>query len=296
MMRHAVTVEVAGPWSLRTSKRFWEGFGPTAISPGSDPDVLDARFIGEHDWTPATARITQHGTAARIEVSGDGDLDAAAEQVARFLCLDIDAADWPGVADRDPIVAAAQQAMPGFRPCGFHSPYEAAAWAVLSAHTRIPEAVRLRRELIAAYGADGAFPAPDDLVRAVETGGLVLPGRKAGYLLAVAHAAQDGLLEGPRLRALPEDDARRQLRSIVGIGPFGADLILIRGANTVDVLPRAEPRLDAEITHLYGPGATLADVAEAWRPFRSWAAVYLRALRGEAGIGAGRAVAGDLGR
>lgn len=281
MTRHVATIEVAGPWSLRTSKGFWEGFTPTAIAPAGDPDVLHARFVSEHDWTPATAHVTQHGSAARIDVSGDGDLDAAAGQAARFLSLDIDATAWPGVADRDRIIAAAQRALPGFRPCGFHSPYEAAAWAVLSQRTRVPEAARLRRDLIATHGTGGAFPAPADLVRAVETSELVLPGRKAEYLIAVAHAALGGILHGPHLRALPEDDARDQLLSITGIGPFAADLTLIRGANTVDVLPRAERRLDAEINHLYGPGTTLADVSDAWRPFRSWAAVHLRALRGE---------------
>jgi DNA-3-methyladenine glycosylase II len=29
----------------------------------------------------------------------------------------------------------------------------------------------------------------------------------------------------------------------------------------------------------YGPGRTLAEVSEAWRPYRTWAAVHLRALR-----------------
>lgn len=272
---------MAGPWSLRTSRRFWEGFRPTAIPLGGDPDVLHARFVSEHDWAPATAHVTQDSSTARITILGDGDLDAAAEQAGRFLSLDIDATGWPDVADRDPIIADAQRALRGFRPCGFHSPYEAAAWAVLSQRTRVADAARLRRELIATHGDDGAFPAPADLTHAVETGVLVLPGRKAEYLVAVAHAALNGILNGPRLRALPEEDARDQLLSITGIGPFATDLTLIRGANTVDVLPRAERRLDAEIPHLYGPGAALADVSDTWRPFRSWAAVYLRARRGE---------------
>ncbi len=278
MTRHVVTVEVRGPWSLQTSRRFWEGFVPTAI-PAGDPDVLHARFVSEHDWTPATAQITQDGATARIEVSGDGDLDAAAEQVARFLSLDIDATAWPDVGDRDPIIAAAQRALPGFRPCGFHSPYEAAAWAVLSQRTRVPVAAQFRRQLIATHGTDGAFPAPADLVHAVDMGELVLPGRKTEYLVAVAHAALDGVLNGPHLRGLPENDARDQLLSITGVGPFAADLALIRGANTIDVLPRTERRLDAEVRHLYGSDVTLADVSDPWRPFRSWAAVHLRARR-----------------
>ena len=35
MSRYHVTVPVRGPWSLATSKAFWEGIGPAAESPGT---------------------------------------------------------------------------------------------------------------------------------------------------------------------------------------------------------------------------------------------------------------------
>ena len=63
------------------------------------------------------------------------------------------------------------------------------------------------------------------------------------------------------------------------LGPFAAELVVLRGANAHDALPRHERRLDAEIAERYGPGRTLAEVSEAWRPYRTWAAVHLRALR-----------------
>ena len=279
MAQHTLSVQVLGPWSLRTSKRFWEEFTPTAIAAGGDPDVLSARFMSEHDWTSVSARVTQCGESAQISLSGTGDLAAAAEQVRRFLSLDVDARTWPAVGDRDPIIATAQRALPGYRPCGFHSPYEAAAWCVLSQRTRVPVAARVRRDLIVAHGDDGAFPAPDALIRAIDAGELDLPGRKPDYLRAVAEAALTGLLNGPRLRTTPEESARRELLTVTGIGPFAADLVLIRGANAQDVLPRAERRLYAEISYQYGPESLLEEVAERWRPFRSWAAVHLRALR-----------------
>lgn len=279
MVQHALSVPVLGPWSLRTSKRFWEEFTPTAIAAGGDPDVLSARFMSEHDWTSVSARVTQCGESAQISLSGTGDLAAAAEQVCRFLSLDVDARAWAAVGDRDPIIATAQRALPGYRPCGFHSPYEAAAWCVLSQRTRVPVAARVRRDLIVAHGDDGAFPAPDALIRAIDAGELDLPGRKPDYLRAVAEAALTGLLNGPRLRTTPEESARRELLTVTGIGPFAADLVLIRGANAQDVLPRAERRLYAEISYQYGPESLLEEVAERWRPFRSWAAVHLRALR-----------------
>jgi DNA-3-methyladenine glycosylase II len=191
----------------------------------------------------------------------------------------VDAREWPAVGDRDPIVATAQRALPGYRPCGFHSPYEAAAWCVLSQRTRVPVAARLRRDLIVAHGNDGVFPAPDALIRAIDAEELDLPGRKPEYLRAVAEAALTGCSTVPRLRTMPEESARRDLLTVTGIGPFATDLILIRGANAQDILPRAERRLYAEISYQYGPDSVLEEVAERWRPFRSWAAVHLRALR-----------------
>ncbi|WP_228524376.1 DNA-3-methyladenine glycosylase family protein [Actinomyces haliotis] len=276
MMRtHTLTREVIGPWSLVTSTAFWAGFTPNRLAADPGPDALATAFVSEADWTAATAVVTQEGTRARLEVSGSGDLDAASEQVTRFLALDVDASAWPEVGARDGVVGAAQRALPGFRPCGFHSPYEAATWAVLSQRVRVPVAAALRRGIVTSHGEDGAFPSPTALLAALGTGRLTLPGRKAEYLAAVAEAA----LDGPRLRALPEEAAREEVQRILGIGPFDADLILIRGCNATDWLPRAEPRLEKEVAEQYGAGATLAEVSQAWRPFRSWASVYLRAAR-----------------
>lgn len=69
------------------------------------------------------------------------------------------------------------------------------------------------------------------------------------------------------------------MQQVRGRGPFTAELVVLRGANAPDGLPHQERRLNAEVTERYGPGATLAEVSTAWRPFRTWAAVHLRALR-----------------
>jgi DNA-3-methyladenine glycosylase II len=210
-----------------------------------------------------------------VVLAGDGDLDAAAAQVCRFLALDVDGRGWPEVGRRDPVIADAQARLPGLRPCGFHSPYEAAAWSVLAQRLRIVQAARLRAELIARHGEEGAFPSPRTLARAH----LDLPGRKSEYLRAVAEAAVDGLLDGAALRALDPAQAVQRVQQVNGLGPFAAELVVLRGANAPDALPRHERRLDAEIAEQYRLGRTLADVSEAWRPYRTWAAVHLRALR-----------------
>lgn len=58
------------------------------------------------------------------------------------------------------------------------------------------------------------------------------------------------------------------------------ELIVLRGAGTVDVLPRHDKRLEAELLRLYGAAADLSAVTARWEPFRTWAAVHLRAASG----------------
>lgn len=276
MAGHSVEIHVHGSWSLTTSRRFWEGFAPSALpDTGGTTDTLSTVFRVDADWSVAKVRVTQHGATANIAITGSGDLGAATAQVARFLSLDVDARTWPDVGHRDSVIAAAQAQLPGLRPCGFHSPYEAAAWSVLSQRVRIVQAAKLREHLVRDLGDDGAFPAPHRLRRAR----LDLPGRKSEYLVAVAEAALDGRLDGAALRAIDPAQAIGDVQSISGVGPFAAELIVLRGANAPDALPHNEKRLTAEISERYGQGHSLADVATAWLPFRTWAAVHLRALR-----------------
>ncbi len=275
MTRHEVKVEVLGPWSLATSKAFWEGFAPAALTTHGPSQQLRSVFYVERDWSRAEVQVTQDGRTARVVVTGGGDLEAAAAQACHFLSLDVDAREWPDVGRRDPVIADAQQQLPGLRPCGFHSPYEAAAWSVLSQRIRIVQAARLRDDLVHRHGEDGAFPAPQ-VLRELD---LDLPGRKAEYLHAVANAALEGRLDGAALRSVDPDQAVRVVQEVKGLGPFAAELVVVRGANAPDALPRHERRLEAEVAERYGPDRTLTEVSTTWRPYRTWAAVHLRTLR-----------------
>jgi DNA-3-methyladenine glycosylase II len=114
--------EILGPWSLETSRRFWEGFTPAALAGEPAGPELRTVFCVEGDWRRAEAEVTHAGDTARVVLAGDGDLDAAAAQACRFLALDVDGRGWPEVGRRDPVIADAQARLPGLRPCGFHSP------------------------------------------------------------------------------------------------------------------------------------------------------------------------------
>jgi DNA-3-methyladenine glycosylase II len=85
-----------------------------------------------------------------------------------------------------------------------------------------------------------------------------------------------------RIHKLGPEAAMADLQRINGIGPFYSALIVIRASGLADVLPRDEAKLLALAGDLYGLGAPataeqLSGIAEAWRPYRTWAAVLMRA-------------------
>ncbi|PWK82284.1 hypothetical protein C8D88_114153 [Lentzea atacamensis] len=182
MAHHCVEVAVQGPWSLATSRASWEGFTPSA-PPARKGEALQSAFLVEGEWRRASVSVTQRGATAVLELAGEGDPDLAAAQVCRLLALDVDGRAWPGVGARDPVIAAAQASLPGLRPCGFYSPYEATAGSVLSQRVRVSQAAALKASLAGdgvvpgAGGVAWARPGPAGSQAGVEVSGTWRPYR-----------------------------------------------------------------------------------------------------------------------
>ena len=152
-----------------------------------------------------------------------------------MLSLDHSGLSWEEVGARDPVIARLQAAHAGLRPVLFHSPYEAAAWSVLSQRRHRVQATALRRRLSPPHtvtfsssptGDLEAFPLPEALLR-VESFPSIEPVRME-RLHAVARAALDGDLEPSRLLGMTKDEALTDLCRLPGIGPMYAGLILLR--------------------------------------------------------------------
>jgi DNA-3-methyladenine glycosylase II len=216
------------------------------------------------------------------------DAEAVSRQVARVLSLDYDGEEFTRIGERDPVIGRLQAAAPGLRPPLFYSPYEAAAWSVLSARRPARQMMAVRQRLSEAHGVVfdlagqqiAAFPTPEALLEIDSFPGI--PADKLDRLHGVATAALAGQLDVPALMALGPDAARTQLQQIKGIGPFYSSLIVIRGTGFADVLPVAEPRALALAAQLYGLAeppdeAAFAKLAEPWQPLRTWAVVLIRA-------------------
>jgi len=209
--------------------------------------------------------------------------------VARILSLDHDGAAFAEVGRRDPAIGRLQHAAPGLRPVLFHSPYEAAAWSVLSARRGRAQGIALRSRLSQQHGRtfalggrdEFAFPTPVALLTVDSLPGL--PAARIPWLHGVARAALDGRLDADKLAAEDAEVAMAGLRTLAGIGPFYAALVQIRATGATDVLPVSEPRVLAAAGSLHGkPGpltpGELETRAELWRPWRTWACVLIRAV------------------
>lgn len=290
-------VPVPAGYALAAASRFVLDF--PAAQGGSRVPVLDLAFTLDGSWEPVGVRVTEvAGTLTGELVSDPGGVGAeqVRRHVLRILNLDTDAADYADVGRRDPVVAALMAGRPGLRPVQFASPYEAAAWALIGQRIQQTQAVRIKDRLAAELGTRttfpgaetlDAFPAPAVLRELGEVPGLAT--RRVEQLRSLADAALAGDLDASMLRALPAEDALQRLQTLPGVGPFSAELILVRGAGARDVLPRHEKRLAQAMATLYGTDdpARLERAADAWRPYRSWVAVLVRSWAYDQRSGAG---------
>ena len=165
-------------------------------------------------------------------------------QVARMLSLDVDGLGFHEGAERNPVARGLQQRHPGLRPVCLHSPYEA-AWAVHRPLRPRSAGRKGQGPHGRGVGAEGEGREQDRtrLPRFLLPGGV---GRvsEVDRLRHLARATGEGRLEEDLLRLLPAGEVPLpRLREPPGIGPFSAELGLLRGAGEPDRLPTRGPRL-----------------------------------------------------
>lgn len=278
------TIKPFGPFSLEEAATF--GFGQRQSEPYEG--VMRLAFCVDGYRRQVGVEVRQDDAGVHGWIEGDTDPATVRAQVARVLSLDHDGEAFLAVGERDPVVGRLQAVAPGLRPPLFYSPYEAAAWSVLSARRPAAQMAELRRRLSEAHGVSfsvagrrvAAFPTPEQLLAVDAFPGL--PEVKLRRLHGVAQAGIEGVLDASALRDMKLEEALAQLRRMDGIGPFYAALVMVRATGLSDLLPTDEPKFKALVAELYNLPAPLqldqlSVIAEPWRPFRTWVAVLIRA-------------------
>jgi AraC family transcriptional regulator of adaptative response / DNA-3-methyladenine glycosylase II len=94
--------------------------------------------------------------------------------------------------------------------------------------------------------------------------------RQAGVLKALATAVVSGAIDFDA----PSDEVARALAQVKGIDESTAQYITLRTLGEPDAFPAMDPTLQRQ-AGTYCNGRSLADISEAWRPWRAYAALML---------------------
>jgi DNA-3-methyladenine glycosylase II len=107
--------------------------------------------------------------------------------------------------------------------------------------------------------------------------------QKASYMRDLAQRIESGPLKLDRLAGLCDDEVRKELMAVKGIGRWSADMVLLVDLARPDVLPSGDLGVRKAVYEAYGlpslPTPKEVDLlGEKWRPHRSLATSYLYAL------------------
>ena len=235
--------------------------------------------------TIAVSPVAADQLAVQVRFPRPSALPSILARVRRVFDL---AADPTAINEHlaaDPDLAPRIAARPGLRVPGAWDGFELAIRAILGQQITVHAAVLLAGKLAARYGEplppawaqEGlavAFPSPARLA-AADLSGLPMPGARSRALGSMAAAAvADPTLFGPRQDL---DTAIKALKALPGIGEWTAQYIAMRQLREPDAFPAADIGLmrALESDGVRPTPAQLLERAEAWRPWRAYAALHL---------------------
>jgi AraC family transcriptional regulator of adaptative response / DNA-3-methyladenine glycosylase II len=219
---------------------------------------------------------------AEVSLSLAGDLMPIVAKLRGVFDLDAHPAAIAAHLGKDPRLAPLVASRPGLRVPGAFDGFELAVRTILGQQVTVRAATALSGRLADAFGdpVDGPspavrrlFPLPEVIARASEDAiaALGMPGARARAVIALARAIGRG---GLRLERRG-DPARigAALEELPGVGSWTAAYIAMRALGWPDAFPASDLGLR---NALGGITARAAEArAEAWRPFRAYAALHL---------------------
>jgi len=100
---------------------------------------------------------------------------------------------------------------------------------------------------------------------------------KASYVKNIAQAFKNGDLDIKTLKKMSDEEVKKELTKIKGVGNWTAEMILIFTLKREDVFSLGDAGLRRAIKNLYKieKGSDILKLAETWKPKRSYASWYL---------------------
>jgi DNA-3-methyladenine glycosylase II len=157
--------------------------------------------------------------------------------------------------------------LPGMRPLGAWSPFELCLRTILGQQVTVAAAGTLMRRLVERCGS-----VTPECVAAANLENMGMPGKRASALQTFAQAVVDARVDFSQ----PWSQVDAALQTLPGFGPWTRAYLAIRLGRDPDAFPASDVGL-IRAANVETP-AQLLKLAEAWRPLRAYAAIYLWAV------------------
>jgi AraC family transcriptional regulator of adaptative response / DNA-3-methyladenine glycosylase II len=223
---------------------------------------------------------------ARIRLAEPGPLIRIAERLRHLFDLGADPGAIEPALRSDRRLARRLAALPGVRVPGSFDGFELAVRAILGQQVSVAAATRLAGRLVEHYGAplrvsawpgstlERVFPTPAALAD-IDARRAGLPRTRAAAIRALARAVDGQELALDGSQAL--EASVRALAALPGIGEWTAQVIAMRALREPDAFPAGDLGLRRALGAHGRPAsaARVREAAEAWRPWRAYAAALL---------------------
>lgn len=246
-------------------------------------EVVDGRYRRTLGDTVVELEPRRREARLLVRLGPGTDLADTVARVRRLGDLDTDPGAIAAVLGADPVLAPLVTARPGLRVPGSVDGFECAVRVVLGQQVSVAGAVTLATRLVARHGQplatpDGTlthrFPTPTAVAEG-DLSGLGITGVRIRALQALAGAVATGelALDGPGDR----DAVAARLHALPGFGPWTVTSVAMRALRDPDAWPAGDLGLRRALAARGGDGSAsgLAARAEAWRPWRAYAAAHL---------------------
>ena len=240
-------------------------------------------------WLEAALDSDARALALRIHFPDPRSLFLIVERVRRLFDLSADPAEINQHLRRDPLLARRVATRPGLRVPGAWDGFELAIRAILGQQVTVRGASTLAGRLVREFGAPIAtnhglthiFPTAEKLAD-VDVARIGLPRARANTIRTLARAVMQGEIE---FSTTDVDGFRERLCRLPGIGDWTAQYVAMRALGEPDAFPSSDLGL-LHATGIRNP-RELQSRAEAWRPWRAYAAMHLwQSKANDAGTGA----------
>jgi AraC family transcriptional regulator of adaptative response / DNA-3-methyladenine glycosylase II len=230
----------------------------------------------EHDAARPCLRVSLAPTLAPR-------LASIVARLRRLFDLDAQPAAIDPLLGQDPLLAPLIERRPGLRVPGCFDPFEALIRTVLGQQVSLAAARTLTGRLVAQFGEqvphdsthglDRLFPSPEVLsTAAIESlASIGIPRARAMIVRTIARAWSEGALDFER--GDDRETVLERLATLPGVGPWTRDYAALRVLH----LPDAFPASDGALRRVF-PDLSVTSIerrADAWRPFRAYAAQHL---------------------